>query len=117
MFKFSVGQCVKILGGREAVITAQKNFGWREPDYDVQWLKTDTFDFNGSLTSNVMTISESALYALQPVPAEVTTEVVSGTTDYKLPSPNFSGSTGAVIDPSNQRNGRKSKPARNRKRR
>lgn len=57
----------------QAVIVARKEFAWREPEYDLQWLLADTFGSLGPaahlLGHNATTLSESILVAVQPTSA------------------------------------------------
>lgn len=59
----------------QAVITARKEFAWREPEYDLQWLLADTFgpvdmpDQRSLLGHNMAPLSESVLIGAQPVVA------------------------------------------------
>ena len=53
----------------QAVVVARKEFSYREPEYDLQWLLADTFGPENLLGHNVATLSESALILAQPTAA------------------------------------------------
>ena len=53
----------------QAVITARKEFAWREPEYDLQWLLADTFSEQNQLGHNAATLPEQELVAAQPTAA------------------------------------------------
>ncbi len=53
----------------QAVITARKEFAWREPEYDLQWLLTEHFCENNYLCHGTASLSESILIHAQPTAA------------------------------------------------
>lgn len=68
LFQFALGARVIILSGVQGVVGARQQFGYREPEYHVQFLLTDTFNEHGVLEVCTHAISESELAKLQPSP-------------------------------------------------
>jgi len=66
IFAFEIGQLVTLENGVQGQVSERKDFGWREPEYHVQYQQSKVYRPDGGILGATRVVSESDLVSLQP---------------------------------------------------